>query len=251
MHFHFPIISGRKLVIRELGAFNDFCPVCRERVGFRAMDYGTEEHLYYVSLGMRRGSRHVVECRQCKVRHGIDDALPLVREKPDEMRRRLAPRLELEERVRSGSLAPEERAALLSEPIAILCPMVYFEQAYGGSDASSRIGCYGGVAVVAAVGALAPLVIGMRPSILQDVLGWAGVGVVAAVFVLQVYLWRTHLSRYVRRELEPLAARSLSVLKPTAPELREALQSVRESDPVAGWLFNTGRLLERLEAARR
>jgi len=154
---HLPIIHGRKLVIRELVAFNDFCPICREPVGFRAMDYGTEQHVFYVSIASRLGSRHVVECRQCKVRHGVDDALPLVREKPDGMRHRVAPRLELEERVRSGSLAPEERAALLCEPISVLCHMVHFERAFGGSDPASRIGCYGWIAVVAGVGALAPL----------------------------------------------------------------------------------------------
>jgi uncharacterized membrane protein (UPF0136 family) len=235
------IVWGTKRVERKAGAVADWCFVCRELRAFELVQISKVGHLYYIPLGSGTVVDHAIRCRECGARFGCDRGLyadpvkhyagdldGLVRATHPEWRRDHAERLALEEKTRreASALTPAERAARIIEPFELLNGMVV--QRYASStqfDRESGLGCFGAVVVAGAV----LVVAGQLEDKARDWVAFGGLAI--ALFGVFYTLVQLHFapSRWVRRKIVPMLARSIARLAPLREEVDEALRFCRQS----------------------
>ncbi len=131
-------IWGKKLVYRNLGHVGDFCPMCRVPRAFSVRRVGLAGHIYYITSGEGELVGHERTCKECgivlnanpatyagfsKLNLPVNELLALTYPNFAAV---MKDRLEVEERVRQGAafLSPQERAALVQVPSALLSPRV-------------------------------------------------------------------------------------------------------------------------------
>ena len=139
------IIWGTKRKLKKIGVVADFCPICREIQPFQVSSVSMVNHLYFLSLGSGKIVGFIGVCKDCGIERPVqaqkypqtydqepDSFQELINNTYPDIYNLLEKRLELEQRIsKRGSLTPEEREGLLSEPFEIIGPML--ERQYGES----------------------------------------------------------------------------------------------------------------------
>jgi hypothetical protein len=227
-----PLVVGTTNVRTELGTVADYCPVCHDIRPCTLHRVTRAIHAYGVPIGKGDYLGDEIRCDVCRfVRHGnpelfenvgqsgASDLETLVQRTQPRLRTRYAAQLELDERMRKGSLTREERQGVLLGALrsaeALLQPRtqdLHF-------DAWAGLGCFltvAGAPVVvmsAIAGQLHPIVAG---AIALLVIG----GTVKA-------LW-TDVPRHARKVIAPRIARGLRPLAPEIEEIETALRDCAE-----------------------
>lgn len=231
---HALVHSGSTRKAEKLGTFRDFCPICRGLQNFQATSYYSESHTRLFLLiripGDRSGATVVVSCQECGSGWRDEKACLRTLRPRQDAEVRCADRIALEERLRAGTITPEERSWLLLEPFRYLSSMLSVERALGGNDRLTTWGCLG-TALVGLGGAVMVALLGRKHEETLTALGavWLVLGAVAGGGM--VYAWATRWRRFVRRELYPRLTRSLKPLLPTKHDLVATVKEFRGSDP--------------------
>ena len=227
------IIAGAKKVRKQLGAAADFCPICREYRAFLVTEVRQVPHLYYIPVGAGKTLAAEVECSRCHSifegtaggyagysRAFIRDLPELARLTNPDIVSRTRPRIEAEDRVRSGHLSDDERGALILEPFVALDYMV--RRKWGRGTLSGAA-----VAALAAVAGLlvAAIIVGASGHG-RDVALVLGAMVVPATAAAAVALFNGP-GAWVRRHIQPRLVAALLPLNPSAEEIAAALEQAR------------------------
>lgn len=250
------IVWGTKVVHRKLGRIADYCYLCR---GFRPFHLARIEsvgHLYYIPLGRRKalGSRRT--CEQCKTslyneeppENGIaskdrhDDLDALIAKTNPDIRTQYAVRLAADQRMRSGTLAADERRVYLREPFLMLNARAVERRAETQLDGLSGLGCLATVAIPIAV-----IYLGFKllngPNHASVYTAMALALVLAGLTVVAI---GRDTRRFVGRTLLPILVRSLRPLNPRPEEIEETLSELAQRGVVIAKLANANQLIEAL-----
>ena len=229
------IVWGRKVVRRKLGSVADFCPVCRNLGPFTLNVVRRVSHVYYIPLGRGDVLGHERTCQECRTPYQAKDTTYLQvarRRLPfEELKRVTYPtldaaardRLELEDRVRNGrlKLSSADRFAWIKAPFMYLSPRVEWR------FASTHIDKEVGLAIIATLAL--PFVVGnVTRAYFPDVSPQATA--ISFCTGLSVVIWQLigSGSRFMRREIIPVLARSLAPLQPTQQELEAVIHEIRQ-----------------------
>jgi hypothetical protein len=250
------IVWGRKVVRRKLGYIADFCPVCRELRPFTLNVVRRVSHVYYIPLGRGDELGHDRTCQECRTLYQAKDTTYLQvarRQMPfEELKRVTHPtldavirdRLELEHRVRNGrlKLSPADRFAWIKAPFMYLSPRVEWR------FASTHIDKEVGLAIIATL--VLPFVVGnVTSAYFPDVTPQATAISICAG--LSVIIWQLigSGSRFMRREIIPVLARSLAPLQPTQQELEAVINEIRQGTHKIGRKVKPEQVLEQIHAS--
>lgn len=227
------IVWGRRVVRRPAGWVADFCPICRRPEVFGLVRVGSAAHVYYLSFGEGTLVGHEIQCRACgmtyatemerysgAIRTPRDRVTDVLEETQPRLYERHAQRLAVEDRLRTGSLAPDERARLIEEPFHLLEGSAPTDALESRLDA---VGCLSIVGVFAA--GIAAAVLGERPAT-RYVLPFA-LTLVGASVVFLVYALATAARRQMRKRVFPLLVRALQPLAPSREELARVLHQLK------------------------
>ncbi len=137
---------GTKLAYRKLGYVADFCQICISARPFVVERIGAAKHILNISLGDGEMVDYQRTCLHCgiafradpqqyaTVAKNLDTVEPLMLETFPNLAQAHAPRLELEQQVRTdlAAIDPDTRGKLLLEPFMLLSPKVVkrFETAH-------------------------------------------------------------------------------------------------------------------------
>jgi hypothetical protein len=223
-------IWGKKLVYRKLGYVADFCPICRTPQAFEVQRVGLAGHVYFVSLGEGELAGFQRKCCECAIAldakptqyASIAEALrplpQLTAQTFPHLSKAYATILALEERVKAtpSSLSPQERYALIRNPMLLLSPRVEKRYASTHIDLQTAITFLG---VLVAIFAESAVVSRFAPDhASESIIGMCLLGVILVAW--QIALSNT---RFIRRSIVPVLAKTLRPLKPTEAEVQAAL----------------------------
>lgn len=226
------IVWGRKIRRRTAGYVADYCPLCRAKRAFELQDVRSAAHVYYVSLGSGKLVGHERKCEECGTSFQANPtsyaSVSRTRASPDELERLTFPNLDaaikeqvaLDERIRRQRLTPAERQSLIKAPFVYLSPKVERRFAATQLDARAGIALAAGVALVFLGGLGARQWALVAPELVLLVCVAGGI----ALVVWQVLASG---SRFMRREIVPVLARSLKPLEPTQEEIELVLKEFR------------------------
>lgn len=127
------IIYGKKKKLVFMGFVADLCPICHKICSFRLNEAQMVSHLYYVAYGSGEPSGYEKECTICKssfeadrslYRPNMNPGLPL-----DKLEKQTFPNLrefykdelELEQRIKTGTLSPGDNFSAICQIIATEC----------------------------------------------------------------------------------------------------------------------------------
>lgn len=126
------IVSGTQQKIKKLGYVAEYCPICRSIEPFKISKVGMEDHIFFIPLGMKNVTGHLGMCMSCSDSREVDamiysdiakkqgsDIEALIKKTYPKIREVYAERLELEARLITGNLTPEEREFLIMEVFQI------------------------------------------------------------------------------------------------------------------------------------
>jgi hypothetical protein len=247
------IIWGKKLVRRRLGYVGDFCPVCRGLECMSVVRLNQVSHLYYIPLGGGEPVAHEITCRKCGSVYGAQGVgYTAFAPRPGEdgvamaadagMLDGLSPRAELEDAVAGGRLSPEDRAALIAEPIAALNYMAAQKVGKG------MIPTGAGLAIVGLVFTVPGAIIAWATQGTPVEVRLALTGVATALLAGAVLGLRFGGRGWVRRRLIPRLAASLEPLRPTSEELESTLGALNEDGYIIGKRIKAAELAEAVRA---
>jgi hypothetical protein len=229
------IVWGKKLVYRKIGYVADFCPICRAIKPFELKRVGSASHVYYVTAGEGQLVGYERTCKECDVSFRAEPTAYASVSKTltplDELRTQTFPnidqalrdRLALEKRVQSDpmSLSPDERRALIRSPFLLLSPKVERRFASTHIDKEVGLSLVAGLALLLVVPALTHAVAADARDKLE---------LICIVLVIVLVVWQGTLSsrRFMRRQVIPVLAGTISPLKPTESELKSVLAELKQ-----------------------
>lgn len=235
------IFWGTRTTEKKHGYVADFCPICRKITPFRISRFGTVGHFYGISMGRQKLLGHAGYCENCGTQIGVDatsyeafekesgnDVESLIRTTFPSIREARAARLALEEKVRAGTLDPEERRALLMEPFHLSSELT--EATLSGETKIQGRGGWGCLSTVLV--SLAVLFIGNAiwadPEEREKVLTvftilLIGGGIVSLILLV------LEPGRIFSRKIVPNLVAALKPLKPTKEELAACLDRFKRS----------------------
>jgi hypothetical protein len=251
---------GRTNDHRTLGRVADFCPFCRGFQPFRILQVESVRHFYYLPLGGRFAVGQSKVCETCDLLSPASsegyraisqdpdaDLETLIAETNPDLRRNFASRLLLEDRIQARKLTPGERAGLLREPFEMAGEVLARRNVEGKLDMPSHLGCLGSVFLPVACLTLAPLVWKASGETIEQATVVVGGCCVVFTFLAIV----TDARRHSRRAILPRLISSLRPLDPSAEEVEQILESMRQAkSPLAEVVTPrdvTNGLLERWE----
>jgi hypothetical protein len=225
-------ILQKRISRRKLGRVADFCPICRRFEGAELFDVRCGISLEH-ALDAAKSIELLRRCECCEIElpahadeykdfstdptQHVDSLLaqtnPLAKS-------RWAERLRLEARNTAGNLNAGERRTLIAEPIFAL------ERRYQMSDCAGDIGVASRAFYLLSV---ICLLLGggiWLNSGSPWLMGVFGVGVLACPAV-GFRLSRGDRGRFVRQELQPILARCLRPVRPTAAELESIINELK------------------------
>jgi hypothetical protein len=249
---------GRTITHQTLGRAADFCPLCRGFQPFRILQVDSIRHFYALQLGGRTSIGQSKVCESCGLlstahpeiyqglSHDFDaDLEALIAETNPEIRRNWASRLILEDRIKARKLTPGERATLLREPFEMASEVLARRNTEGKLDLPSNLGCLGSFVLPVACLAILPMVWKTSGESIETVAVIVGGCCLAFTFLAIV----TDARRHARRAVVPRLVQSLRPLDPSAEEVDQILESLRQAkSPLAEVLHPrdlTNALLER------
>lgn len=249
------IVWGRKLVYRKQGYVADFCPICRGPSAFELKRVGSAGHVYYVSVGEGQLVGYERTCQTCRTPLKAEPstyasvakapaALPeLQAQTYPNLGTALSDRLALEERVRTApaSLTADERQALIRSPFLILSPRV--EQRFKRTELDGK-------AWLTVLAVIALMILG---PILTVVIAPDSAETAVPVFIalgIALVVWQVIAGgrRFMKREIAPVLAKTLSPLAPTRAEVDATLQELRQAKHQIGRRLRADDLLAQLQA---
>ena len=235
------IFWGSRKTEKKEGYVAEFCPVCRAIKPFQLSRVGVSDHLYGVSLGQAKVLGHAGICQECGIRIGVDavgytafakypgtDVEALIRQTFPRIREARAPRLALEDQVRTGTLAPADRETLLMEPFHLFSDLT--EANFAGSihiQGKGGWGCLGTFVVAFAV-LLICNAIWVLPEQRDSIMGiFFGILVIGGLYSFVQLLLEP--GRIFSRKIIPGLAKALAPLKPTKEELASCIERFKRS----------------------
>ncbi|KQZ34174.1 hypothetical protein [Duganella sp. Root1480D1] len=251
------IVWGRKITRRTLGYVADFCGVCRVPRAFRMTRLGSVGHVYYISFGEGNLVGHERACTSCgafseadvNAYAGISKSSgsleSLKRETFPGLDAALEQRLALEVRVQTAPhlLSAEERMGLIFSPFNLLSPKVERHFATMRMDGGVALAIAGGIGlcflVPAIGGAISPEY--GPPGFL--------LGLVAG-FGLLIWQLLAAGGRFMRKEIVPLLAQSLSPVKPNEAEIERALGEFKRAGHKIGKKLKAAQVIEAIRSPR-
>ncbi len=249
---------GRTTAHRTLGRVADFCPLCRGFQPFRVVQVESIRHLYAMPLGGRVDLGRSKVCESCNLltpaasdvyraisRDPDADLETLIAETNPEIRRNWASRLILEDRIRARKLTPGERTTLLREPYDMASEVLKRRSLEGRLDLPSNLGCLSTFLLPVACLLVLPRVWDASGDSIE--MATVAVGAVCLAFTFLALV--TDARRHARRAIVPKLVAALRPLDPSAEEVEQIHESLRESrSPLAevvGPRDVTNALLER------
>ena len=249
------IVWGRKITREALGYVADFCPVCRAQQTFELVAVRSTNHIYYIGLGTGQLLGYERQCCDCGTPFKANPAayasvlqnrLPL-----DEVKRQTFPKLDeatrselaLMERIRSGHerLSSSERHALIKTTFVFVSSRVERHFARPRIDK--------GVGVALAAAAVALMIVGplVEKFVFPDPPGT--VFGASLLFGIGIVIWQVIESgpRFIKGEIVPVLARSLSPIQPTADEIERVLAELKQTKRKIGRKVSVTDLVERME----
>jgi hypothetical protein len=248
------VVWGRYNIRWPAGRGAVFCPICRGLECMRIKEIRSLPHLYFIPLSPGYPVGYETKCQTCGCKLGSEqlpvqkvsrsktlDVLELAAETAPGFADRWAMRLEQEERVANGSLAPAERGPLLCEPFLALN---YMCERDSQSDAGWLL-----IAVFLAAGAATTVAQLVIPGALSAgaPIFFGAAGLVLAASAAAVF--RRGLRGWMRRCGEPLLIKALRPLAPTADELTQTVSQLRSRKLLIGKRTRVKRLARALESA--
>lgn len=260
--------TGRQ--VEMAGRVADFCPICRDLRPFTVRTRHLVRENVVVMFGFpffddQDATEDGVD-RVCEVCNLDLPANPLtyqaVLDDPDltleelivrtypELRKVAGERLALEARIRSGTLTSEERRSLLLEPFRMLAHRV--RAALGEGPGPMLV--FALVAVPLSIVGL--VVLEFFPARAHAIASFACWAMLVAHVLMLIRFGirhvnrRSKVSRVVRLEVYPLLGRALKPLNPSASELEEILETLREEKVLPGAVLQIDRILAEKECLR-
>jgi hypothetical protein len=248
------IIWGRKIKRRRVGYVADYCPVCRAQRVFELQDVRSAGHVYYISLGRGTLLGQERRCSDCGTSFKANTAsyagVSKTQLSLEELRQRTFPNLDaatreqaaLDERIRRQRLSPTERQALIRAPFVYLASKV--ERRFANTHIDAGVG----VAFLALVGLFlaAPAALKLLPANSAPVVFLILIAVGGGLVVWQV---RASGSRFMKREIVPVLAKSLGPLQPTEEEIKLVLGELKKVKQKIGWKLKASDLVEGMQTA--
>jgi hypothetical protein len=220
------LLHGTQSSRKRIGFTADFCPVCLGIRPFQFLAVGRADHVFFVSLGHQHTDRHLRKCQTC----GVE--LPAAPERYQSTVRALP--AELDELIKQTyPLVHEQNAPAMTEAewllkstpeaapglfedraiqlLSAFNPMVERRYARRSDfDPYSSLGCLGTILVVAVLGIFfnADFLFGLK--------------VLAAGFIVTVFLVAGGARRFVRKEVVPGLAIGFRALKAQPPTIQKA-----------------------------
>jgi hypothetical protein len=229
------VISGVKSVRSTVGRVADFCPICRDMRAFELSHIGRSAHLYGVALSKGDTLYFEATCQTCGVyfstherkyasvatgegatlEHLLSECGP---RRPEHLRKDL----EQAERMRAGTLTPEERRAMMSETFEFLNEharhrrnQISADQKTNGSCTTSILVFCGMWFVLYAWGRFVPS---------HPIGGAKTIYILAGIVMIGVVytFWQIYgdTQRFATSSILPKLARALQPLHPTSEELK-------------------------------
>jgi len=228
------IIWGTKVVRKRIGFVADFCPICRSPQAFKLSRVGAAGHIYYVSFGNGKLIGHEIQCLACgtalktdpgkyashpKKECAINELLELTFPNLGETYKA---ELALEEKVKADplSLAPEERREQLFTPFILVSPKVEKRFASTHIDKETCMTLLGTIILAIIAPKYMERLFGIDTG--AAVLSILGAGLVLFIFQLAISG-----RRYVRKQIIPVIAKSLSPIRPSREELVATLAELK------------------------
>jgi hypothetical protein len=248
------IVWGRKIKRRTAGYVADYCPVCRAKRVFELQEVRSASHVYYVSLSRGQLVGHERRCAECGTSFKANPAgyasVSKVRAAIEELQRQTHPGLDaaskdqvaLDERIRRQRLTPAERHNLIRAPFIFLSPQVERRFAATHIDAGVAVALLAAIALLLLAAPVGKLFLPDSPEILFLVFLALGIGLV---------VWQVIASgsRFMKREIVPVLAKSLQPLQPTREEIELVLGELRKVKHKIGRKLRAAQLLESLQTS--
>lgn len=247
------VVWGRRITRKRLGYVADFCPVCRVQRAFELQAVRSTRHVYYLSLSRGQIVGYERKCRECgtsfKANAAAYTSVSKTCQPLEELKQLTFPtldaatqeQLQLEERIRRQRLSSSERHALIKAPFLFLSPKV--ERRFSSTHIDGGVG----LALIAAIALLlgAPLAGKLLPD--SGVI----VFVIALAIGLALVIWQVveSGSRFMRKEIVPVLAKSLEPLRPTSEELQAVLGELKQVKQKIGRKLKASELIDRMNAA--
>lgn len=224
---------------RLLGRAADFCPFCRGFQPFRILQVESIRRFYAIPLGGRIAVGRSKVCETCGLLSPAPadryqalsndpeaDLETLIAETNPDIRRNWASRLLLEERIATRKLTSGERATLLREPFEMAGEVLDRRNVEGKLDLPSNLGCLGSFLLPVVCMVTLPLV--WKAS--SDAIELVTIAVVGCCLVFTFLAIVTDARRHARRAVVPRLVESLRPLDPSAEEIDQILESLRQAN---------------------
>jgi hypothetical protein len=247
------IVWGRKIKRRTAGYVADYCPVCRAKRVFALQEVRSAGHVYYISLGTGKVVGHEKKCDECgtpfKANPAAYVSVAKARMPLEELRSltfpgleaAIKPQLELDERIRRQRITTAERQSLLKAPFIYLSPLVERRFAQTHLDAGSAVALAGTAVLVILAGLAGERL--MPDS--RELFIFAALGIGIAAVVWQMFASG---SRFMKREIVPVLAKSLKPLQPTREEIEVVLGELSKLKQKIGRKLRVSELIESMQA---
>lgn len=249
------IVWGRKITRRTLGYVADFCGVCRVPRAFRMTRLGSVGHVYYISFGEGKLVGHQRTCTSCgafgeadvNAYAGVSKSSGplenLKRETYPGLDADLEQRLALEVRVKAAPhlLSEDERLGLIFSPFKLLSPKVEHHFATTRMDGGVALAIAGGIGLCFIVPAIAAAIsseYGPPGFLLGMAMGFG------------LLIWQLIAAgpRFMRKEILPLLAKSLSPVKPSEAEIERALREFKQAGHKIGKKLKAAQVIEAIRS---
>ena len=250
------IVWGRKITRRPLGYVADFCGICREPQPFKLAQLDSVGHVYYVSLGGGKPVGHERTCTKCgtfsaatvadyaRVSRSAGPFETLKRETYPGLDEAVAARLELEQRVKTAPhlLSQGERLGLIRSAFMLMSPKV--EKRFQSTHLDLGVV----LAFCAAIGLCiaAPVV---AKAVAPDSMDQSVLVAMAIGAVLVIWQFIAAGSRYMRKEILPIIAKSLAPLKPSEAEIGQTMLEFHRAGHKIGIKLKVSEVVESTRTA--
>jgi hypothetical protein len=239
-----PIVHGTKIARRRRGYVADFCPLCCDIRPFHVRTIRQHNHVYWLAYGDGVIVGHERACVSCGTTVFLDslpypalarrsgqDIEALIAETFPRVREAYAPRLDLEGRVASNTLTPDERLSLIAEPLIAAEYGVLLRGKSMHLDIRTTTALLSAMIAVA----LVIYVFATGPSRAERIAnpGWTvreigSLALLGFTILMLVVAALGDVRRFVSQHIVPRVARALAPLSPTEAELATVLAALRQ-----------------------
>lgn len=255
------IVWGKTIKRQKLGFVADYCAVCRDLRAFEVKRVGSASHVYYISFGQGALVGYERTCQSCNT------AFEAVPDRYSGMAKESRPGNELisetfpnyytvyrevierERKVRDNPslLTPAERRTRMREPFGVVAQAV--QQKLSSTQVDGRVWLAVGafVPLLWAIGSLVRLVAGADNENAATRGALVGLALGLGLIVSQIV---TSARRYVLKTAVPPLAESLAPLRPSAAEITDILQELRQRKFKLGSKLRATDVTERIEQLR-